>query len=41
VFGSLRLHGTVLVLAACGLLLFVVLPWVEPHLPFSDVTVDG
>jgi hypothetical protein len=27
------------VLAACALLLFVVFPWVEPHLPFNAVTV--
>jgi hypothetical protein len=33
--------AVVLVLAVCGLLLFVVFPWVEPHLPFSDVTVGG
>ena len=26
--------------AVCGLLLFVVFPWVEPRLPFNDVTVD-
>ena len=31
----------VLVLAVVALLLFVVFPWVEPHLPFNDVTVDG
>jgi hypothetical protein len=30
-----------LVLAVVALLLFVVFPWVEPHLPFNDVTVDG
>ena len=29
----------VLVLAVCALLLFVVFPWVEPRLPFNDVTV--
>jgi len=29
-----------LVLAICALLLFVVFPWVEPLLPFNDVTVD-
>jgi hypothetical protein len=29
-----------LVLAAVALLLFVVFPWVEPLLPFNDVTVD-
>ena len=30
-----------LVAAVVALLLFVVFPWVEPHLPFNDVTVDG
>jgi hypothetical protein len=30
----------VLVLAVVALLLFVVFPWAEPHLPFNDVTVD-
>jgi hypothetical protein len=30
-----------LVLAVAALLLFVVFPWVEPHLPFTAVTVDG
>ncbi|MEU2350448.1 hypothetical protein [Modestobacter sp. NPDC049651] len=30
----------VLVLAVVALLFFVVFPWAEPHLPFSDVTVD-
>ena len=29
----------VLVLGVGALLLFVVFPWVEPHLPFNDVTV--
>ncbi|MGY1777027.1 hypothetical protein ACI8AV_14305 [Geodermatophilus sp. SYSU D00804] len=29
-----------LALAAAALLLFVVFPWVEPHLPFTAVTVD-
>ncbi|SFO32998.1 hypothetical protein SAMN05660359_02709 [Geodermatophilus obscurus] len=29
-----------LALAACALLLFVVFPAVEPHLPFTSVTVD-
>jgi hypothetical protein len=33
--------AVVLVLAACALLLFVVFPWAEPHLPFSDVTVGS
>ena len=26
---------------SCALLLFVVFPWAEPHLPFNEVTVDG
>jgi hypothetical protein len=30
----------VLALAVMALLLFVVFPWVEPRLPFNDVTVD-
>ena len=29
----------VLLLAAVALLLFVVFPWVEPRLPYNDVTV--
>lgn len=29
----------VLMLGVCALLLFVVFPWVEPRLPFNDVTV--
>jgi hypothetical protein len=33
--------AVVLVLAVVALLLFVVFPWVEPRLPFNDVTVDG
>ena len=33
--------AVVLVLAVVALLLFVVFPWVEPHLPFNDVTVGG
>ncbi len=32
-------EALVLVLAVCALLLFVVFPWVEPLLPFTDVTV--
>jgi hypothetical protein len=31
----------VLGLAVVALLLFVVFPWVEPRLPFNDVTVGG
>ena len=30
-----------LVLVDCALLLFVVFPWMEPRLPFNDVTVGG
>ena len=30
----------VLALAVVALLLFVVFPWVEPRLPWGDVTVD-
>jgi len=35
------LQCVVLVLAVCALLLFVVFPYVEPRLPFNDVTVGG
>jgi hypothetical protein len=35
------LIAALLVLAVCALLLFVVFPWVDPHLPFNDVTVGG
>jgi hypothetical protein len=38
---SKALLALFLVLAICALLLFVVFPWAEPHLPFNDVTVDG
>ena len=37
---SKALLALLLVLAAVALLLFVVFPWVEPRLPFNDVTVD-
>ena len=38
----LKLLQTALLLAAvCALLLFVIFPWVEPHLPINDVTVPG
>ena len=39
--GLRALQALVLLLAVCALLLFVVFPWVEPRLPFNDVTVDG
>lgn len=32
--------SVVLVLAVSALLLFVVFPWVEPLLPFNDITVQ-
>jgi hypothetical protein len=39
---SLRLLETLLLVAAVSaLLLFVVFPWVEPHLPLNQVTVDS
>jgi hypothetical protein len=34
-------QALLLVLAVCALLLFVVFPWVEPKLPFNEVTVGG
>lgn len=35
------LQTLVLVAAVSALLLFVIFPWLEPHLPFGNVTVDG
>ena len=35
------LQTLVLVAAVCALLLFVVFPAVEPHLPINQVTVPG
>ncbi|MBA3369223.1 MAG: hypothetical protein H0T99_11250 [Geodermatophilaceae bacterium] len=36
-----KLVGSVLLIAAVSvLLLFVVFPWVEPMLPFNDITVE-
>jgi hypothetical protein len=34
------LQALLLIAGACALLLFVVFPWVEPHLPLSSVTVS-
>ena len=34
------LLALVLVVAVSALLLFVVVPYVEPYVPFADVTVD-
>jgi len=31
----------VLFLAVVALLMFVIFPWVEPHLPINNVTVPG
>jgi hypothetical protein len=39
---ALKLLQTLLLVAAvCALLLFVVFPWIEPHLPISQVTVNN
>lgn len=39
---AVKLVQVVLLLAAVSaLLLFVVFPWIEPHLPISQVTVPG
>ncbi|WP_194291492.1 hypothetical protein [Cumulibacter manganitolerans] len=32
-------QAALLVLAVVALLFFVVFPWIEPHLPYNDVTV--
>lgn len=37
---SRALLSLLLVLVVAALLLFVVFPWADPHLPFNDVTVD-
>jgi hypothetical protein len=37
---SKAMLSLVLVAVVAALLLFVVFPWVEPRLPFNDVTVD-
>ena len=34
------LLSTLLIAGVVALLFFVVFPWVEPKLPFNDVTVD-
>lgn len=39
--GVKALLSVILALAVAALLLFVVFPAVEPHLPFSAVTVDN
>ena len=35
------LQVLVLSLALVALLMFFILPWIEPHLPINDVTVPG
>lgn len=36
-----KLAGTFLLIAAISaLLLFIVFPWIEPSLPFNDITVE-
>ncbi|MEO9109088.1 MAG: hypothetical protein ABI368_02595 [Jatrophihabitantaceae bacterium] len=35
------LQVIVLLVAVSALLLFVIFPWVEPHLPINQVTVPG
>lgn len=35
------LQVLLLVAAVCALLLFVVFPWLDPHLPLNQVTVSG
>jgi accessory gene regulator protein AgrB len=34
-------QATVLVLAVVALLMFVIFPWIEPHLPINNVTVPA
>lgn len=38
--GLKMLQVVLLVAAVSALLLFVVFPWIEPHLPISQVTVN-
>jgi hypothetical protein len=33
-------QAALLVAVLCALLLFVIFPWIEPHLPFTHVTVN-
>jgi hypothetical protein len=35
------LQVLVLFLAVVALLMFVIFPWIEPHLPINNVTVPG
>jgi hypothetical protein len=39
---AVKLVQTLLiVLAICAILLFVIFPWIEPHLPINNVTVNN
>lgn len=40
-FAVRALQALLLLAAVIALLMFVVFPWVEPQLPWNDVTVDG
>ena len=35
------LEVLILLLAVVALLMFVIFPWIEPHLPINQVTVRG
>ena len=35
------LQAAILILAVVALLMFVIFPWIEPHLPINNVTVPG
>lgn len=39
--GVKALEAVLLLVAVLALLMFVVFPWVEPQLPFNDVTTVG
>lgn len=38
--GLKALQATILFLAVVALLFFVVFPWIEPYLPYNNVTVE-
>jgi hypothetical protein len=40
-FALRAFYALVLIVAVVALLFTVVFPWLEPRLPFTDVTVDG
>ena len=41
VFALKLLQTLIIVAAVSAILLFVIFPWIEPHLPFNKVTVSG